>query len=360
LRAFLDAAPVAETLLPALPSAPPPAVHTRLRVEREEAGVRVYRMEAGTPLLVRTALKGTALRSAEQIAEEGELLGGSVGAGVASESFGWSISVPARYAAEAVALLADVAQHPTVPDDALDTERTIALSDLSALRDDMYRYPVRLATAAAFAGHPYGVPLSGDETTLPCITPERVRGWHSARFLNGPSVIAVVGDADHDELAAMMAAQFGERRGGEPMPLEHPDWPRAVVQRIEQRDKAQTAVALLFPGPSRTDDARFAAEMIANVASGLGGRFFDELRDKQSLGYAVQAFASERTLAGSFVSYIATSPERDEVARRGLLAEFAKLREAPVTAEEMLAVARAYFDESRRVEDVVRGVGRAV
>ena len=445
MRAFLDDGPVAEKLPPALPSAPSPAVHTRLRVEREEAGVRVYRTEAGTPLLVRrkagalvhagvfaiggardepaneagltsmlvrTALKGTARRSAAQIAEEGELLGGSVGAGAASESFGWSISVPARYAAEAVALLADVAQHPTVPDDALETERAIALSDLSALRDDMYRYPMRLATMAAYAGHPYGVPVSGDETTLPRITPERVREWHSARFLNGPSVIAVVGDADHDELAAMVAAQFGELRGGEPVPLERPEWPCAVVQRIEKRDKAQTALALLFPGPSRTDDARFAAEMIAGVASGLGGRFFDELRDKQSLGYTVQAFASERMLAGAFVSYIATSPEKEDVARRGLLAEFAKLREAPVTAkeleqaqtyaigthairqqsggavlgdivdaymfgglrelaefdarvrgvtaEEMLMIARAYFDESRRVEGVVRGVGRAV
>src|SRR5450759_4969240 len=130
MRAFLDDGPVAEKLPPALPSAPSPAVHTRLRVEREEAGVRVYRTETGTPMLVRTALKGTARRSAEQIAEEGELLGGSVGAGAASESFGWSISVPARYAAEAVALLADVAQHPTVPDDALETEQAIALSDL--------------------------------------------------------------------------------------------------------------------------------------------------------------------------------------------------------------------------------------
>jgi zinc protease len=445
MRALLDDAPVAELMPPTLPSAPPPAVHTRLRIEREEAGVRVYRLETGTPLLVRrkagallhagvfaiggardepaseagltsmlarTALKGTSLRSAEQIAEEGELLGGSVSAGAASESFGWSISVPLRYATEAIALLADVAQHPTVPDDALETERAIALSDLDAVRDDMYRYPMRLATSAAFAGHPYGVPVSGDEMTLPRITSERVREWHAARFLNGPSVIAVVGDADQDELAAMMAAQFGELMGGEPVPLEPPEWPTGVVQRFEKRDKAQTALALLFPGPNRTDDARFATEMIAGVASGLGGRFFDELRDKQSLGYTVQAFASERMLAGAFVSYIATSPEKEEQARRGLLAEFAKLRETPVTAkeleqaqtyaigthairqqsggavlgdmvdaymfgglrelaefdarvrgvtaEEMLAIARMYFDESRRVEGVVRGVGRAV
>jgi zinc protease len=81
--------------------------------------------------------------------------------------------------------------------------------------------------------------------------------------------------------------------------------------------------------------------MIAGVASGLGGRFFDELRDKQSLGYTVHAFATERALAGVFASYIATSPEKEDVARRGLLAEFAKLRDAPVSDTE-LARAREY------------------
>jgi zinc protease len=440
MRALLDDAPAAEVLPPSLPAAPPPAPRTRLRIDREEGGVRVYRTENGTPLLVRrkpgalvhagvyalggareepataaglttmlvrSALKGTSHRSADQIAEEGELLGGSVTGGATSESFGWSISVPARYASDAVALLADVAQSPTIPDAALETERSIALSDLAALRDDMYRYPVRLALTAAFAGHPYGIPVSGDETTLPLITAEQVRAWHGARFLAGPTVIAIVGDADPDDLAALIASRFDALQGGEPLPMAKPAWPTEVVQRIEQREKTQTALALFFAGPSRTDDARFATAMIGGVASGLGGRFFDELRDKQSLAYTVQAFPSERALAGAFVSYIATSPEKEEIARRGLLAEFAKLRDEPVspkeleqaqtyaigthairqqsggavlgdmvdaylfgglheltefdarvrgvTAAEMQRIARAYFDDSRRVEGIVRG-----
>jgi zinc protease len=169
---------------------------------------------------------------------------------------------------------------------------------------------------------------------------------------------------------------------------------------------------MLFRGPARSDDARFAAQMIAGVASGLGGRFFDELRDKQSLGYTVHAFSSERMLAGAFAAYIATSPAKEDVARQGLLGEFAKLREFPVTdrelaqaktyaigthairqqsggsvladvvdaymfgglhelseyeirvqavtAQQMQAVAREYFDADRRVEGIVRGTERAV
>jgi zinc protease len=202
-----------------------------------------------------------------------------------------------------------------------------------------------------------------------------------------------------------------EPRNGEI--LRPPVWPESEVIRTESREKAQTAIALGFRGPSRTDPRRFAAQLTATIASGLGGRFFDELRDRQSLAYTVHAYTSEHELAGMFLSYIATSPEKEEIARQGLLKEFAKLREAAVSDEELaraksysvgahairqesgasqlgemldawmfglglgeltayesmiesvtsadiLALAREFFDPLRRVEGVVRGKGKVV
>jgi zinc protease len=446
-REFLDRGPRPAMLAaPApykahvLPSAATPVF------EREEAGVRIYRTAGGVPiairlksnapllhagmyvsggasdepaelaglttLMARTALKGTAARSALQIAEEGEMLGGSVGAAAGSESFGWSVSVPTRYAPAAIELLADVVAHPTLKEDALETERAIAISDVLALRDDMFRYPMRLATQAAFAGHPYGIPASGTEDSLRRITAGAIQKWHADRAVRSPSVIAIVGDGDPDELAALAARAFVDLRHVEATLPPAPQWPKMLTTSVESRDRAQTALAMLFPAPDRRDDARFAAAMIASVASGLGGRFFDELRDKRSLAYTVHAFASERRLAGTFGAYIATGPEQESAARDGLLAEFRRLRDEPVTADElsraqqyaigshairqqsggamlgdlvdaflfgtlselsaydakvgavtaesMMRVAQQYFDPSRRVEGIVRGAGRSV
>jgi len=366
-----------------------------------------------TSLLARTAIKGTGRRTAAQIAEDAELLGGSIGASVGAETFGWSLSVPTGYVLEALDLLADVVQHATIPEEALETERAVAIADLEQLRDDMFRYPMRLLTETAFAGHPYGVPASGWETTLPRIDAARVRAWHRAHVMTAPTVIGVVGDIDPDQMAAAVAGYFNELQLTEAAPLPAPCWPESPANATESRRKAQTALALGFPAPSRTDPDRFASQLIAGVASGLGGRFFDELRDRQSLAYTVSAFASERRLAGMFISYIATSPEKEEVARRGLLAEFAALRERPVsdeelerakayaigtnaiaqqsgasvlgdmldawllgsglseldeydamvrgvTAEQMRKVAERCFEERRLVEGVVRGMGRSV
>ena len=373
LRARLDSAK-AEPLAVSPPleaQASSRAVHTRRAMrEREEAGVIVYRLDSGVPVIVkrreggtsltyagvfalggpslenmaiagrtllmaRTAVKRTESRTAVQIAEAAEMLGGSVGAAVGSESVGWSISVPTTHAAAALELLADVAQRPTFATDALETERAVALADLATLRDDMYRYPMRLAMMTAFAGHPYGVPSLGSADSLQGQSADELRRWHRDRFLSASTVIGFVSDADPDDLAELAARHFGHLRFSEPPGVPATDWPEASIETSEQRDKAQTAMVLAWPAPLRADDARFDLAMLAGVASGLGGRFFEELRDKQSLCYTVQAAAGERRAAGTFHTYIATSPEKEAAARQGLLLEIEKLRDVPVTAEEL-------------------------
>jgi zinc protease len=371
MRSLLDRSEAVVLLTP--PPRQPAPIGERIAappvLESEIEGVRVYRSATGVPILVRprrgapvthigvfalggaseegpahgglttllarTATKGTERRSATQIAEDSELLGGGISASVGSEGFGWTISVPARHTDAALELLADVVQHATIPNDALETERTVALSDIAMLRDDMYRYPVRLATQAAFGAHPYGASSLGTEESLRAITLGDVRTWHRRRVLEAPLAIGIVGDFDPDTVAASVARAFPLLRPAEPASIPAPVWPTTPVVRAEQRDKAQTALALAFPGPSRRDPDRYAAHLIAGVASGLGGRFFEELRDRRSLAYTVHAYTSSRQLAGTFVAYIATSPANEEVARAGLLAEFAKLRSEPVTGEEL-------------------------
>ena len=359
-------------------------------------------------LVARSALKGTERRTAEQIASESELLGGSIGASVSSDRAGWSFSVPVRHLTHAVDLLADVVSHPRLDPDTLETERAIALANLAELRDDMYRYPLRLATLAAYTTHPYGRGILGTEESLRAVQVDHVRGWHRTNVLHSPALLAAVADADEAEVAAMLAESFDAIVAAPPSFVETPEWPARVVEMIEPRERAQTALALLFPSPSRRDEHRFAAHLIAGVASGLGGRFFEALREKQSLAYTVHAHPAERASAGMFVAYIATSPEQEERARAGLLTQFARLRDElvgddelkrakvyalgshaisrqsgatvlgevvdawlagtgleeidafesrvrAVTAEEMRDLARAHFDPDRRVEGIVRG-----
>ena len=433
------------TVIPArdFPKSPTSA---RATYERHEAGIDIFRTRNGVPVLIRrkpgaamahvglyiaggcvaesaqkagltlltarTMLKGTTTRSAAQIAEDSEMLGATISASAASDSFGWSFSVPKVRLRDALELLGDVVVRPTFPEDALETERVVALANVAMQRDDMYRHPMKLARETAFRGHPYGNPTTGSEESLRSITSADVREWHRTQILQSSAVVGIVADLDPAEVADWVATEIDAVVTRDAPAISRPGWLPGVQVAAETREKAQTALAVAFPAPARTDDARFAASLIATVASGLGGRFFDELRDRQSLAYTVQVGVSERRAAGMFMSYIATSPEKEEVAREGLLTEFAKLREVDVTAEEiarakeyaigthaisqesggavlgelldawmfgslsdlsmfdervrevsaarMREVAATYFDSGRRVEGIVRGVGRTV
>lgn len=444
--ALLDVAE-RSTLSPAAAAngAPPTVASPAPRRRREEAGVHVFHTRRGIPILVRQrpgtpivhlgmlamggtareplmlaglstlmtrgAVKGTARRSAEGIAFESESLGGSISGLASSDGLGWGFSVPTHNLGAAVDLLADVIVRPAFAVEALDTERRIALSQLAQLRDDMSRYPTRLATEAAYRSHPYGRNSLGTESGLRAAGVADVRSWHESQILSGNAVLAVVGDVNPDAAARLVAGAFDDLRSAKRRPLATPQWVDHVTQRVEYRDKAQSALALAFPAPARTDADRYASLLLATIASGLGGRFFDELRDKQSLAYTVHASHTSRLVAGMFISYIAMSPDKEDAARQGLLREFQRLRQSPVGADELeraktyasgtraiarqsgatvLAeivdawlygsglseldeteerihavsaddiqrLARTYFDELRRVEGIVRGTGK--
>jgi zinc protease len=316
-----------------------PIVHFGLYLAGGGASEPAELAGVGT-VMMRASLKGTQLRSAEDIAGESEMLGGSIGTSVSSDGGGWTLSVPVSRYRDAVSLLQDVVQHPRFDEAAVHTERTIALTQLAQLRDDMMRYPIRLVTNAAYAGHPYGRALLGTDDTLNRLTAEDVRRWHEESVLASTAVGAVVGDGNEEELAQVIADAFSAISLRESSVPPAPAWPASLAQRVEFRQKAQSALAIAFPGPLRRDPQRYTVSILAGIASGLGGRFFEELREKRSLAYTVQAWATERVSAGMFTAYIATDPKREEEARAALLAECARLRDEPVRAEELERAAR--------------------
>lgn len=369
VRALLEAPGVT----PLEPSAPPTARAAApvraAKLERVVDGIHVFRSDAGLPILIkprpgaalaqlgafiaggvsdesaaesgittltaRTMLRGTAHRDATQFAEAAERLGGSFAASVGTEALQWTISLPTQHLADAATLLAELWLEPSLPDEAVEAERSIALASLGALRDDMYRQPMRLAAELAWPDHPYGRSTLGTEETVRGFDAQALRDWHARRLLRAYSVVAVVGDVDPQRTADAIASRLDGVGAAARPTIARPLWPTQHAANIEPRDRKQTALSMLFEGPARDNPQRFEAEMLGGVASGLGGRFFEELRDRQSLAYTVLARPYFRAAGGTFAAYIATSADKEETARAGLLAEFAKLREREVEMQEL-------------------------
>jgi len=248
------------------------------------------------------------------------------------------VTVLAPHLGEAARLLDLVLHRPAFRDDAVLAERGLLVEETSQVADDMYRYPFQLAFASAFGDRAYGVPAFGLPDQIGTLTTDDVRAWHRSALLGPRGVVVAVGDLDPEGALTQLASVFGPHPARPASRLDEPVAWAAVEgdSRIVRRQKAQSAFALAFPGPSRRDPTRFASEVWSAVASGLGGRLFEALRDRRSLAYTVVASSWQKARGGSFLAYIATSPERESEARTEMLRELHRFAEEPVTDEELV------------------------
>lgn len=362
-------------------------------------------------LAVRSAVRGAGGMDAAGLALAFERLGGGISPHVSSDWFGFGTSVLADQAVEGAGLLHAVLHAPGFDAGEVSRERGTLADEVAQAADDMLRYPVQLALRAGFGDSGYGLPVHGLPESVPSLTDGMVRGWHACELAGGRTAVVAVGDLEPERFAERLAGWFGKESPRAPAAIapagswRSPGEPPAVVV---ERAKRQTALAILFPGPSRTDPDRYAALVWSAIASGLGGRLFHALRDRKSLAYTVIASSWQRAGAGALLLYLATSPEREAEARDALLLELGRFREAPpepaeldraisylagqaqvqrqtaaavagevaeswlmgtgleeladpaagfraVTAEAVVGLARRYLDPALRVEGIVRG-----
>lgn len=291
-----------------------------------------------TALAIRSAIRGAAGLDAAGLAFAFERLGGSVSPTIGLDWVGFGVTVLSSNLAPAAALLDRVLHHPTFAGPSILAERQMLFEETSQVADDMYRYPFQLAFASAFGDQGYGVPAHGWPADIATLDPALVKEWYARTMLAQRGVVIAVGDLDPDAALAELAPIFGryEARKAAPLVSQVP-WAAAsgTPARLVERDKAQSAFALAFPGPSRRSPDRHAAEVWSAVASGLGGRLFEALRDKRSLAYTVVATSWQKARSGAFLSYIATSPERETEAREEMLKELRRFAVEPVSADEL-------------------------
>ena len=314
-----------------------PLVHLGVYVPREldppaQAGLGA--------LTMRCAVRGAGDFDAGALAFAFERLGGTLGPVAASDWLGLATSVLSQHLKPAAELLHLAYASPRLEDGEVERERELMVAEAQQVADDMFRYPFQLAFEAAFGSEGYGVPVAGLPHTLPAIAAADARAWHARAVVGTRPVVIAVGDVEPEQAAALLAGVF-ERLSPRPDTgaLEPLEWAAGqggeAPVRLVQRDKAQAAIAMAFPGVARRHPDRAAAQVWAAVASGLGGRLFEALRDRRSLAYTVLASAWQKARAGALVTYIATSPEREEEAREEMLRELDRFTREPVTAVEL-------------------------
>ncbi len=261
-------------------------------------------------LLEHMAFKGTARRSALEIAEEIESVGGDLNAATSVEYTCYTARVLGPDLGLAVDILADIITSPSLTEEELKREKGVILQEISAVQDTPDDLVYDRFLQAAFPDQPIGRPILGTAKTVKSFTPDAIRAYLARNYHAGNMVLAASGAVDHDGLVALarehlsnlppapakpLTREAGEYRGGE--------------ARIGS-DEEQVHLVLGLPGLPFTGGAHYALQIFASVlGGGLSSRLFQEVREQRGLAYAIDAFHWPFSDCGVFGIGAGTAPE---------------------------------------------------
>lgn len=323
-----------------------PVVSLNLRITRgakhDPAG------KAGTASAIAAVLnKGTRTRTAEQIAETIDFVGGTLSASAGDDWISVSSTVLTEFLDTALVLLSDVVRNPTFPEEEVETERTRGLSALQASMGQPGFLAERRFMAEIYGDHPYGA-LETPESVR-AITRDDMVAFHREHFRPGNALIVVAGDVEPDDVVRRLERHFGDWSGAASAQASFPTPPERSAREVVFVHKPGAVQAVLRVGhllPPATHPDWVVMDVAAHIlGGGSTGWFFQTLRQEKGYTYGAYVNAVQRIEPGYFQAW---AEVRNEVADSALDEFFrliSRLRDEPVPAAD-LETARNYITGS--------------
>ncbi|MEW6684411.1 MAG: pitrilysin family protein [Nitrospirota bacterium] len=317
-----------------------PAVQARLVVKTGAAADPAGR----TGLAALTAgllTKGTTSRSAVEIAEAVDFIGGTLTADAEDDSSSISLTTLKKDLRVALSLMTDVVLNPSFPPTEVDRLRRETLSAIQAEKDDPGAVAEKAFAPLVFGPHPYGRPVEGLETTVPTLTREEAVAFHRTYYRPNNAVLVLVGDLTLREARRVAKNAFG---AWEPKPVPTvavPALPPVGERRVSliEKDLTQATVLLGHLGIARTDPDFYAVTVMNYILGGgsFSSRLMSRIRDNEGLVYGISSGYDAKQYPGAFSVGLQTKTESAPAAIRAVLEEITKLRAEGATAAELEA-----------------------
>ncbi|HEY3567714.1 MAG TPA: pitrilysin family protein [Thermoanaerobaculia bacterium] len=290
--------------------------------------------------------KGTATRSAQQIAQAIDFVGGHLDANAGTEAGYVDLSVTSDQLDLGFGLLSDVVLHPAFPQEELERWRRQAVNGLQIDQQDASYVATTAVTRLIFGDYPYGRPGSGTPGSLAGLTRDDLVAFHKQHFIPNQTILAVVGDVKPADAFARAERAFGSWPKGTPSELPRFDVKAPAKTRIvviDKPDAVQTEIRLGQVGIAYRDPSLFAAEVYNSILGGnASSRLYEEIRRKRGLSYGASSYFLEETNPGFFEASTFTKTESTADAL-GLAFEVLRgLQEKPVPEAE-LSFAKTYI-----------------
>jgi predicted Zn-dependent peptidase len=270
------------------------------RYERpEEAGISHF--------LEHLFFKGTERRTAAQIAEEIDAVGGVLNAFTGKEYTCYYAKVLDEHLPLALDLLADVFTCSKFAEEEIERERSVIIQEISQIEDTPDDYVHDLFTQAFWQGHPLARPIAGTAASVSTFRRQEFLDFFGSRYRPDRIVVAGAGNLDHGALVDVVARHLGPLTGTASIATNDVPVPAGGLA-VHEKDLEQVHLCFGAPGISQTDEDRYAAHLLNSaLGGGMSSRLFQEIRERQGKAYTVYSFLTSYRDAGYTGVYVGTS-----------------------------------------------------
>ena len=291
---------------------------------------------AGTShFLEHLLFKGTPTRSAKDIAETFDAVGGDINAFTGKEYTCYYSRVLDDDLPMALEILADMLGRSLLEPAELESERKVILEEIAMHEDAPDELVHDLFYRSMWDGHPLGRPVLGYNETIGEVTRDQIAGYWQDRYTPTNLVVAAAGNVDHDALAAQVDALF-ETVPGRKTLREGAGPVTAAGVNVRKRPTEQAHIVIGTEGISRSDEDRHALAVLDTVlGGGMSSRLFQEVREKRGLAYSVYSYRSLFAETGAFAVYAGTTPQNTETVMDIIRDEIASVVDNGITEAEL-------------------------
>ncbi len=311
-------------------------------------------------LLEHMAFKGTTRRTARQIAEEIEAVGGDLNAATSVETTSYYARVLKSDVPLALDVLSDILSDPAFDPEELQREQNVIVQEIGAAEDAPDDLVFDKLQETAFPGQPVGRSILGTRETVRSFDRRKLAAYLARNYRAPDMVVAAAGAVDHRAVVEEVERRFASF-AGPPAPV--PEAARFVGgSNIEARELEQVHVALAMPGLPQRDPGLFSLQVFTSVlGGGMSSRLFQEVREIRGLCYSIYAFHAPYSDTGMFGLYAGTDANDVPELMRVVVGEITGAAETVTEAEIARAKAQmkagllmALESSSARTEQLAR------
>jgi zinc protease len=289
-------------------------------------------------LTARLLTYGTKRRSALQISDALDFIGASLSAGSGEDTASLSMTVLKKDLATGLELFAEVLTSSTFPQEEIDRQKQAIIAAIKAREEQPGDIAERRFAAALYPGSPYGRPVEGTEASVQKLQQKGLREFFERAYRPNRAILSVVGDISHEEMTRALDEAFRSWKKGEPSggPLVPSTQGPAQVIRVN-KELTQANIILGHQGVGREHPDYYAIQVMNYILGGGGfsSRTMDSIRNEKGLAYSVYSHFSAERKRGEFQLVMQTKNETAQEAIQIAKEEIRRIREAPVSEQEL-------------------------